>query len=545
MIDLSMNEGALPSRASLRILERLDPELLRKYPKTAPLESAYAARLGIASDRVLATTGGDEAIDRVLRAFLAPDQEIVFPVPTFEMIPAFARMARGRLIPIEYSWGTLPHDEILAEVGDATGVVAVISPDNPTGRAFSTRALRRLAGALPPGVVFMVDSAYAEFADEDPAPTLLECPNVILIRTLSKAWGLAGLRVGFAVGSTEHIERVRSFGGPYCLSGPAMAIALDRLQHGTEEMRAFVADVRARRRRLADLIGRLGGQPEPSQTNFVLAALPDARWIHRGLASQGIAVRYFPHLPEHVRITVPRNDNEFHRLEGALNALERPDALLFDMDGVLADVRRSYREAIMRTCASFGIQVENRDINACKAMGHANSDWRVTQLLLEARGVEASLDEVTRRFEELYQGTAKSPGLRRHETLIPRRALIESLAENRPLGIVTGRPRGDAERFLDEMEIRECFRVVICAEDAPLKPDPAPVRLALDALNAKTAWMLGDTPDDLRAAVGAGAVPVGVVPPGGGAGVWDTLDAAGAARIVQADAELGGLFPNE
>ena len=84
------------------------------------------------------------------------------------------------------------------------------------------------------------------------------------------------------------------------------------------------------------------------------------------------------------------------------------------------------------------------------------------------------------------------------------------------------------------------------ARTGPLKPDPAPVRIALEQLEARTAWMLGDTPDDVRAAVGAGVVPVGVVPPGQtedeAAGAWAALEGAGAARVVEADAELGGLF---
>ncbi len=541
-IDLSMNEGEPPPRACFGVLERIGPGILRKYAGAAPLEAAYANYLGIESECVLATTGGDDAIDRVLRAFLSPGREMVFPTPTFEMIPSCARMARGRLVPVKYDWGTLPHDEILDRVGDATGVVAVITPDNPTGHAFSTRALLSLACALPPGVIFMVDSAYAEFADDDPTEALLEVPHAVMIRTMSKSWGLAGLRVGFAVGAPEQIRRLRGFGGPYALTGPSVAIALDRLENGEEEMWDFVAHVRSRRGRLAEVVRRAGGEPQPSQTNFVLAGFPDARWVHRGLGAQGIRVRYFPHLPEHVRITVPRNDAEFRRLECALDALQRPGALIFDMDGVLADVGRSYREAIIRTCSSYRVRVDNRAINACKAAGNTNSDWRVTQLLLAARGIEASLAEVTERFEAVYQGTEDAPGLRRHETLIPHRELIEELACTFPLGIVTGRPRADAERFLRDEGIRGCFRVVVCAEDAPLKPDPAPVQLALEALDERTAWMLGDTPDDVRAAVGAGVVPVGVVPPGGGREVWGALEVAGAARIVQAGAHLGGLF---
>ena len=564
VIDLSMNEGEPPPRECFDVLERVGPGVLRKYADPRPLEEAYAAYLGTDPANVLATTGGDDAIDRVFRAFLGPDQEMVFPTPTFEMIPACARMARGTLVPVEYEWGTLPHDEILAEVNERTGVVAVLTPDNPTGRAFTTRELLRLADALPPEVVLLVDSAYAEFADEDHTAALLQIPRVVMIRTMSKSWGLAGLRVGFAVGPKERIDVLRGFGGPYALTGPSIAIALDRLQNGVDGMRGFVEYVRGRRERLAGVIRGIGGVPQPSQTNFVFSSFPDARWILRGMAAQGVLVRYFPHLPEYVRITVPRDDGEFRRVVRALGCLAGraggeagaagdmggsrtgPEALLFDMDGVLADVRRSYRESIVRTCASFGVEAGHELISAVKAAGGANDDWAVTHGVLAGAGVEASLEEVTARFEEIYQGTEAEPGLRRHETLIPSRELLEGLARSFRLGIVTGRPRADAQRFLREQGVRGCFSAVVCREDAPLKPDPAPVLTALERLEVRTAWMLGDTPDDVRAAVGAGVVPVGVVPPGqteqAAAAVWAALEDAGAARVVNADSDFGGLF---
>ena len=572
IIDLSMNEGEPPPRSSLEVLERLGPAILRKYADPAPLEEAYAAYLGTEPDNVLATTGGDDAIDRVFRAFLAPGQEMVFPTPTFEMVPACARMSKGDLVPVEYEWGTLPHDLILEAVNDRTGVVAVLTPDNPTGRAFTTESLVRLAAALPPEVTLMVDLAYAEFADEDPTSALLEVPRVIMIRTLSKSWGLAGLRVGFAVGARERIDVLRGFGGPYALTGPSIAIALERLRGGVDEMRGFVEYVRAQRERLAPVIRAAGGVPEPSQTNFVLASFPDARWILRGMAAQGVLVRYFAHLPEYVRITVPRDDVEFRRVARALECLDRPEAVLFDMDGVLADVRLSYREAIARTCASFGVVAGPGETGAVKAAGHANDDWAVTQALLARAGVDAPFEDVKRRFETLYQGTEREPGLRRHETLIPDRALLEELARSYRLGIVTGRPRRDAERFLREQGVRGLFSAVVCREDGPLKPNPAPVKAALQLLEARSAWLLGDTPDDVRAAVASGVVPVGVVPPGSetagsdavegetvagrtvaghavaaandseAVGLWAALESAGAARIVDANADFGGLF---
>lgn len=534
VLDLSLNEGAPPPRERLEDLAARDPRLLAKYPDPAPLEAAYAEHLRVDPACVLATTGGDDAIDRVLRAFISPGQEFVFPAPTFEVIPRCARMAGAKLVPVEYEWGASPRRAVAGAVSAKTAVAAVVSPNNPTGCAMTERDLTGLAEELPEHVVLMADLAYAEFADHDPVQALLGRPRVVTIRTLSKAWGMAGLRVGFALGSPERIAALRRFGGPFPVSGPAVAVAAGELRQGRRRMRAFVASVRRRRDRLAALLERAGGEPVPSQANFVLARFAGTRWIDRGLAAQGVRVRLFDGLPDCARVAVPANDADFQRLERAAECLRRPQALLFDMDGVLANVRRSYRGAIVAACESFGVAVGPAEIDAAKAKGDANDDWALTRLLLRRAGVPVPLAQVRDRFEEVYQGTEDAPGLRRFETLVPPRSWLEELAGRFPLGVVTGRPRRDAERFLAEHELRELFGVVICREDAPLKPDPAPVALAMRRLQAATAWMFGDTPDDILAARGAGAVPVGVVPPGAARIAKKALEDAGAARIVDA-----------
>ena len=134
------------------------------------------------------------------------------------------------------------------------------------------------------------------------------------------------------------------------------------------------------------------------------------------------------------------------------------------------------------------------------------------------------------RFQSLYLGPGGAPGLCEAETLIPRPALLRRLAARRPLAVVTGRPRDEAESFLDRFGIRGLFGAVVCMEDAPAKPSPAPVRMALERLGVGAAWMVGDTPDDVVAAQRAGVVPIGVVAPRDDpAAVTTSLRAAGAA----------------
>ncbi|MGI9627214.1 MAG: aminotransferase class I/II-fold pyridoxal phosphate-dependent enzyme [Longimicrobiales bacterium] len=518
------------------------PALLRDYVKADELEAALAEYVGVQPEQVLATTGGDDAIDRILRHHLAPGEELIVPVPTFEMIPAFARMADAHLVPVEYEWGAFPVDEILGRVTSKTRVVVAISPDNPTGAAASAQALTDLANALPASALLLVDQAYIEFADEDPTSALLALPNVLVVRTLSKAWGLAGLRVGYLVGPADRVRALRQVGGPYAVSGIGASVALQRLRSGKARMWEFVAENKDRRERLTRLLAGLGGVVQPSQANFVLVRLAGAADVRQALESAGVLTRYFPALVDYLRITVPRSEQEFQRLAEALRTVLRPPALLFDMDGVLADVSGSYRVAIQETCASYGVQVSGSDIARAKAGDNVNDDWALTRALLLAAGAEAPLDEVTMRFEERYQGTPDSPGLWRNERLIPDKERLTALSKECPLGVVTGRPRQDAERFLQEEGIRDLFSVLVCREDAPLKPNPRPVSLAMEKLGVHTAWFLGDTPDDIVAAQGAGALPVGVLAPGAGSEEREALEGAGAVQVLPADKDLGGLL---
>ena len=370
---------------------------------------------------------------------------------------------------------------------------------------------------------------------------------MLVFRTFSKARGAAGLRVGWVAGDPRVVRWLRSVGQPYSVSAASLAAADWLLDHAPELRPGHLEAVRGQRARLSELLVELGGEPLPSEGNFVLVRLPDAIGVRDALAALGIAVRAFAgsaELAEWLRITVPGDEAIYRRLARALEAALAPEALLFDLDGVLADVSRSYRAAIVATAAAFGVAVSRDDIVAVKAAGNANNDWVVTRRLLAARGVEASLDEVATRFEALYQGADGRPGLRESERATVTRELLEGLAARWPLAVVTGRPRADAERFLTEQGIRDLFAVLVTMEDAAPKPDPAPVRLALERLGAASAWMLGDTPDDLAAARGAGVVPVGVVAPGDEPERARTvLRAAGAARVLDRVDELLEVLP--
>lgn len=541
-VDLRLdgNEGPGADEVLHAAIASLETESLRRYPDASALEETLAACHGVACDNVVVTAGADEALDRVFRAYGGPSTAAVLLDPTFEMIPRYVALAGGSVLTARWMDGPFPAEEVLrASSGPDVTVICIVSPNNPTGLVAPTASIRRIAEARPRALV-VVDLAYAEYADHDPTQDVLGLPNVVVVRTLSKAQGLAGLRVGYALGPKECIAALRAAGGPYPVSGPSLAFALRALRGRTDHIGQHVAEVRRERDLLRSKLCSHGLSAPESKANFVFTWGPRADWLGDALRSQGILVRRFGlGRDTRLRITCPGDPNLFARLCRAVDAALAPEALLFDIDGVLADVSQSYREAIRATAQTFGVAVTPEEIRTLKAEGNANNDWEVTRRAMARRGVDLPIGEVTERFEAIYQGAGGVPGLRERETCCVDAPTLTELAGSIPIGVVTGRPRTDAARFLDQHLLSEACAARICMEDAPLKPRPEPVLAALDQLGAGSAWFFGDTPDDVAAARAAGAIPVGVVAPGEDAEIARrTLLDAGAARVLTSLARL-------
>ena len=323
---LDANEGPPPPAALFDRLAAEGPELLRRYPDAARLEQLLADRYGLHPSQVLATAGGDDALFRACLAMLAPGREMILPTPTFEMLARYGRLAGADLATLPWPEGPFPTDAVLERIRPQTALIAVVSPNNPTGCVATAADLRKLSNAAPHALL-LVDLAYTEFADTDLTPVALSLPNAIVVRSMSKAWGLAGLRVGYALGPAELIGWLRATGNPYALSAPAAAAAMTRLSADSALVAAYVDRVRAERVELTFLLAGLGTRPIPSQANFVLARYRDPLWVRDGLAGLGIAVRTFPDRPDLadcVRITCPGNEDDFARLSRSLTAVLAP-----------------------------------------------------------------------------------------------------------------------------------------------------------------------------------------------------------------------------
>lgn len=269
------------------------------------LRRALAARHRFPEDQVILGCGSCELIDNVIRAYVDPGDEVVVPAGIFRMFPVAVGRAGGAFVEVPTHADHRPDVEaILRRVGPHTKVVAIANPNNPTG-AYATKAdLDRLFAGLPEHVVTIVDEAYFEFAKEAPDyPDALEYLraglNVVVLRTYSKIYGLAGLRIGYAFSSPDVSVAMNKVREPFNTTGPAQAAAIAALDD-EEHCARTRALVRAERAFLEDELGRRRAKVHPSLGNFVLVELPvpyapvDPEFARRGVILRPMASWGFP-----------------------------------------------------------------------------------------------------------------------------------------------------------------------------------------------------------------------------------------------------------
>jgi histidinol-phosphate aminotransferase len=289
---LDFNESTVG--CSPRVLARLrslDSELLARYPEREPAEKEVAAFLGLDPAQVLLTNGVDEAIHLLCSTYLDPGDEALIVVPTFAMYAIFAQAEGARVVEVRAGDDfTFPAQELLAQLTPSTRLIAVANPNNPTGSAVAGDVLIKIAQAAPQAAV-LVDEAYFEFHGETLVDHTRQIDNLFVARTFSKAYGLAGLRIGVLAGEARQMTTVRRVASPYNVNAAALAVLPEALQD-QQYVGRYVAQVLGNRERLQKELGSLGLHYWPSHANFVLVRIGAAHAeFVRALRDRGILVR--------------------------------------------------------------------------------------------------------------------------------------------------------------------------------------------------------------------------------------------------------------
>jgi histidinol-phosphate aminotransferase len=292
-LDFNENTAGCSPRV-LELLRSLDYETLNRYPERESTEPIVANFLGLDAAEILLTNGVDEAIHLLCEAYVEPANgcdEALIAVPTFSMYEIYSLAADAKVVTVQAGQNfEFPADELIAKITERTRLIAVATPNNPTGAVIDEATLLRIAAAAPQAAL-LVDEAYFEFYSKTMMPRVREVPNLFVARTFSKAYGLAGLRCGILAGNREQMRMVRRVSSPYNVNAIALA-ALPTALADQDYIADYVAQVRRGRARLQSELSELGIEFWPSQANFVLLKLGGLRQAFvAAMKSRGILVR--------------------------------------------------------------------------------------------------------------------------------------------------------------------------------------------------------------------------------------------------------------
>jgi histidinol-phosphate aminotransferase len=307
---LASNENAWgPSPAALRAIQGV-LEGLHRYPDggASVLRGRLAQKLGVAESEIFAGNGGDDVLSVLARTFLNEGDEVIIPRPTFSPYAHVSRVMGARIVFSPLRDFRIDLEDVLSRAGERTKLVFLCSPNNPTGTIIPESDLLAFLENLPGGVLVLLDEAYGDFVEDPAWPDSLALIHrfpLIVLRSFSKIYGLAGLRVGFGIGDSGligYMDRVRE---PFNVNQLAQAAAAAAL--GDDEFRArIIREVARERKRYAATFEEMGLEFIESQANFVFVRVGDGDGATEALARRGLIVRPGGAFgcPEWIRVTV-------------------------------------------------------------------------------------------------------------------------------------------------------------------------------------------------------------------------------------------------
>ena len=542
---LDLNENRLaPAPGVLRALRNLSQDDLAMYPESEPLQQELAKYHGLQSENVLLANGGDQAIRWVFETFVDVGDTVVWGAPTFSIYPLSARLRQARIKSVPFDGDfNFPLEEILSLLAGKPSLLVLVSPNNPTGTVINDGALRRIlqqSGKIP----VLLDEAYGFFSGLDHAGWIGEFPNLIILNSFSKAFALAGMRIGYLLGTDGWLREIAKVAPPFPLSAASIRAGLAALAD-MGYARRQARSMNQQQQNLAKGLRRLGIVCRPTAANFILARFDDVGAVWEKLRRTGILTRNLNQEPQccgHLRITVGRR-SDHQRLLKALAGILPVQAILFDMDGVLVDVSASYDQAVLQTVAFFcGQKPERDELQVLRLRAGVNNDWQATAALLRQRNCRVDFAAVVARFQQIYLGV-NHDGLCQQERWLLSETNLKKLAARFPLGIVTGRPRAEAIWTLSRFGYENYFKVLVGAEDMADKPKPhgKGIRLALRRLGVQRTVYIGDGVDDMLAAGAADCQAIAITPLGAAKGfaLKESLQQAGADIFIN---DINGIM---
>jgi histidinol-phosphate aminotransferase len=289
---LDFNENTLACSPKVReVLASVSTGDLTRYPERGPVEAIVAAHLGLNADQVALTNGVDEAIHVLFETFLEAGDELLMPVPTYTMYEVYASTTDAHVLTIQAANDLqFPFERLLRAITPKTKIIAIANPNSPSG-SIATRAQIVEIAHRAPHAILLVDEAYFHFCGETVLDLVGVVPNLIVARTFSKAYGLAGLRLGLLAGPAESMRWIRRVLSPYSVNSLALA-CLPAALNDEAYLDWYVGEVIAARAEFEAALDAAGVRRWPSRANFILTEIgPRHAEFVRLMSAAGVLVR--------------------------------------------------------------------------------------------------------------------------------------------------------------------------------------------------------------------------------------------------------------
>lgn len=516
-LDFNENTSGFPSAYPQGI-----PHLnVSAYPEYGQLIDRLSRFYGVPCQCLMLTNGSDEGLFITAHTFVEPGQDrAVVSTPCFVVIPHCLKLAGAKVdeIPVlaDLSFDV---NGIERALSSGAKVAMFATPENPTGACLDPQTIRNWCLRFP-DTLFAIDEAYGEFADSSMLADIGNFDNLLVFKTFSKAWGMAGLRLGMVFGNRQLLEYMHVVRMPYTVNSAAVWTAhqlLDRHQ----EVKTAVAQIMKEKARLADALKERHIAIDNGKANSLLVrAGVNAQRLTEFCRSQGVLVRnrssiQFPQdlngaRPAtwgRVRVSVGTAD-ETDRFLTALDAFNKSYAVMFDLDGTLVDVSNSYDQTVHYLVERHsGKPLTPEELRLLRAEGGFNDDWEAVEEIVKRRGFSVPLAQIAEEGLAHYFSIAKE-----NEPMLVEPTTLQRLGRRHPLFVVTGRTRKEYDPLWAQ-RLNPLFKAVLCLHDLPgrqAKPSPDYLHHLLEEFDLAGGVYVGNAVDDMQAARAAGLDAIGI-----------------------------------
>lgn len=503
-----------PSPKVINALRNFDIQKVNFYPFYGELSKKIADSLGFDLSNVKVTNGADEAIASIIQTYMEKGDSLLTLDVSFDMPNIYAQIQDANIIkvPFEEKWN-FPIKNFLKQIeNNNVKIIYLASPNNPTGNILQEEDLIQILNKSE-GKAVIIDETYANYSGVSYKKYVNQYENVFIVKSFSKDFALAGLRLGYIISNEKNIENLKKVVSPFSVNSFAMLAGISALDD-LEYFYKIRDEINESKQELKVFFEGLGAIVYDSYANFLLVDFKKkAEFIYKKLIENNIKVKLFKKgslLENHLRITIPTKQG----VNKVKEALKIKPFLVFDMDGVLINAQ-SYRKTIVKTYEKYtGKIVTEEEIQKIKNQGGMNNDWDLTKFLLDRDGINVSYNEIVDRFQEIYWDNGN--GLINTEKPLFEETFFKEHSQNYNLAIFTGRLAKEANFALEKNNVKEYFYPIVTTDNVPEgkgKPDSFGLNLVKELTISNDYIYFGDTIDDMICAKNAGYYPVGVLPP--------------------------------